>query len=120
MHPFRRATIHCPRCRTTELSDRELRHCTTCEGVWIPNETLAEHVGNMQLDTNPNMVWSVETTRLGLPCALCEHRMEALALFGVPVDRCHSHGAWFDKGQLAETLHRSASHVRPVAKDTSE
>ncbi|HET9483434.1 MAG TPA: zf-TFIIB domain-containing protein [Xanthomonadales bacterium] len=110
--PFRVATIHCPRCRTSELSHGELRHCATCGGSWIPHETLAEHVGTMQVDSNPRLPWAVTTTRLGLPCAVCKHAMEALTLFGVPADRCHSHGAWFDKDQLAEMLHRSAAHVR--------
>ena len=66
----------------------------------------------MQFDVNPRMAWAASNARLGLPCAVCKHTMEALTLFGVPVDRCHSHGAWFDKDQLAEALRRSSAHVR--------
>lgn len=110
IQPFRVATIECPRCRTT-LGDGELRHCSGCEGAWIPHETLVEHVGKMQLD-EPRLAWAAATDRLGLPCPVCRHRMEPLHLFEVPVDRCHSHGVWFDKHELAEALRRSAGHVR--------
>lgn len=65
----------------------------------------------MQLD-EPRLAWSPASDRLGLPCAVCRHRMEALQLFAVPVDRCHSHGVWFDHDELAEALRRSAGHVR--------
>jgi hypothetical protein len=44
--------------------------------------------------------------------------MEPLRLFDVPVDRCHSHGVWFDKDELAAVLQRSGAHVEP--KPTAE
>lgn len=112
--PFRTQVLHCPRCPTTELTAGELRHCTTCKGAWIPEQTLAEHVGAMQVEMRPKLDWEVSKKRIGLSCASCRQTMETLLLFGVPVDRCHSHGVWFDKDELAETLRRSASHTQPT------
>jgi hypothetical protein len=50
--------------------------------------------------------------RIGLPCAVCKHTMETLLLFQIAVDRCHSHGVWFDKDELAEVLRRST--IKPA------
>lgn len=67
----------------------------------------------MQVDLKPKLVWEISNARLGLPCATCGHQMEPLRLFDVPVDRCHSHGVWFDKDELATVLQRSGVHVEP-------
>jgi Zn-finger nucleic acid-binding protein len=116
--PFRTATLHCPRCRTIELTTSdELRHCASCKGSWVPHEVLAEHVSTMQVDVEPKLVWEISNARLGLPCAACAHRMEPLRLFDVPVDRCHSHGVWFDDEELATVLRHSAAHVEPKPED---
>ena len=113
MEPFRTALLHCPRCRGAELTSGELRHCAKCNGTWVPHEVLAEHVSTMQVDVKPKLVWEISNARLGLPCAACTHRMEPLRLFDVPVDRCHSHGVWFDKDELATVLQKSAVYVEP-------
>lgn len=117
--PFRTATLHCPRCPAIALTDGELRHCTRCEGAWIPEETLAEHVSTMQVEMKPTLQWAASTRRIGLPCAACKHTMETLLLFGVPVDRCHSHGVWFDKDEMPEMLRRSAAYVKPAPATTA-
>lgn len=110
--PFRTATLPCPRCRTAPLTGGELRHCPNCQGSWIPEEALHARFTTMTSEIKPQIRWEVTPARLGLPCAACGHTMEALLLFDVPVDRCHAHGVWFDKDELAAVLHRSAQ-VRP-------
>ena len=109
--PFRTATIHCPRCRTVALTDGDMRHCVQCKGSWVPEETLHAHISAMTSEVKPVIDWSVTHKRVGLPCAACKHTMETLLLFDIPVDRCHSHGVWFDKDELAEVLRRSS--VKP-------
>jgi Zn-finger nucleic acid-binding protein len=94
-----------------ELSSGELRHCPRCKGSWIPTEVLHEHVSTMQTRIDPKLVWKRSSQRVGLPCAACHHTMETLLLFEVPVDRCHSHGVWFDADELAEVLRRASTHV---------
>src|SRR5512139_3915212 len=105
--PFRTAPIHCPRCRSTELTPGEMRHCLSCKGAWVPEETLHAHITTMTSELKPKIEWTVTHERLGLRCAACKHTMETLLLFEIPVDRCHSHGVWFDKDELAEVLRRS-------------
>lgn len=112
--PFRTAPIHCPRCRSRELTNGDMRHCTTCKGSWVPEEVLHEHIVTMTSELPPAIEWKVSHARLGLPCAACKHAMEALLLFDIPVDRCHSHGVWFDAGELAEVLRRSTIKPPPA------
>lgn len=107
MELYRTAAITCPRCRTVALSSGDMRHCTQCKGSWVPEETLHAHVSVMTGEAKPRVEWTVTHKRLGLPCAVCRHTMETLLLFDIPVDRCHSHGVWFDKDELAEVLRRS-------------
>jgi Zn-finger nucleic acid-binding protein len=118
MEPFRTVTTQCPRCRSSQLTNGELQHCATCQGTWVSHETLSEHVSTMQVDLKPKLVWEISNARLGLPCATCGHAMEPLRLFDVPVDRCKTHGVWFDKDELAAVLQRSGAHVEP--KPTAE
>jgi Zn-finger nucleic acid-binding protein len=104
--------IHCPRCKAA-LTDGDMRHCMACKGTWVPEETLHAHISVMTSEVKPAVNWEVTHQRLGLPCAVCKHTMETLLLFETPVDRCHSHGVWFDKDELAEVLRRST--IKPAA-----
>jgi Zn-finger nucleic acid-binding protein len=113
MQPFRTATIHCPRCRSVELTGGDMRHCMQCKGSWVPEEVLHSHITTMTAEVKPKVEWTVTHKRIGLPCAACKHTMETLLLFDIPVDRCHSHGVWFDKDELAEVLHRSTIERAP-------
>lgn len=107
MQPFRSAAIQCPRCRTEALTEGDLRHCGRCKGSWVPEEVLHAHIATMTSEPVPDVRWTVTHKRLGLPCAVCKHTMETLLLFDIAVDRCHSHGVWFDKDELANVLLRS-------------
>ncbi|MDQ3333724.1 MAG: zf-TFIIB domain-containing protein [Myxococcota bacterium] len=112
MEPFRTAIIHCPRCRQAELTGGDMRHCMQCKGSWVPEETLHAHISAMTAEVKPRVEWTVTHQRIGLPCAVCKHTMETLLLFQIAVDRCHSHGVWFDKDELAEVLRRST--IKPA------
>lgn len=96
-----------------------MHHCATCGGTWIEEQTLSEHVGTMSNVPPVKLEWSLATDRQGLPCALCRREMEPLLLFGEPVDRCQAHGVWFDKGELAKVLERSAPQ-QSLAVSTGE
>jgi Zn-finger nucleic acid-binding protein len=110
-HPFRHATAPCPRCRKEALDPGRLQRCGTCDGAWLPEDVLADHVGRMQ-HALPHLAWHADE-RPALPCPRCRAGMEPLALFDIPVDRCRGHGVWFDAGELAEVLERSARAERP-------
>jgi Zn-finger nucleic acid-binding protein len=117
--PFRATHHRCPRCRTELRGAGKLQRCPSCEGAWIGEDMLHEHVVTMQLDVNPRLALVHVDDRSSLPCAVCLQAMETLALFEVPIDRCREHGVWFDKDELAEALHRSAQHVKPAPASAS-
>lgn len=110
--PFRTAPLRCPRCPTGQLGEGALRFCGGCRGAWVPDDALHERVSHMQADL-PQLAWRTTPSRPSLPCPECRAKMTAHELFGVPVDRCRAHGVWFDGGELAEVLHRSAA-FRPA------
>lgn len=110
--PFRTAPLACPRCPSSSLGAGALRTCEACQGAWVPEDALHERVSDMQADL-PQLAWRHTPSRPSRPCPECRRMMIAHELFGVPVDRCRPHGVWFDGGELAEVLHRSAAH-RPA------
>ncbi len=108
--PYRTPSLQCPRCKVTALGTGTLRSCGACHGAWVPEETLVAHVSSMQ-SAPPRLHWSV-AIRPALPCARCQQPMETLWLFHVAVDRCRSHGVWFDEHELAEVLRRAHAAER--------
>lgn len=64
----------------------------------------------MTSEPDPKIRWRGIDQRAGRACAACAQPMKPLLLYDVPVDRCDAHGVWFDPGELAEVLHRSAGH----------
>jgi Zn-finger nucleic acid-binding protein len=40
-------------------------------------------------------------------CPVCDETMDEPLVFDVPIDRCESHGMWFDKAELDRVLERS-------------
>lgn len=106
MGAFRRlARMRCPHCRDTELDDATIHRCHRCEGTWIDEHTLLERLAAMQLPEVPRVPeWSEQKREAVRACPECAQRMETVALFGIPVDRCHQHGMWFDDGELAAVL----------------
>lgn len=105
--PFRTPPpLRCPVCPTEKLSAGALHHCTLCEGIWIDESTLSERVAGMRSDRPRHIEWEPMTSS-ERPCAACSEPMDALALYGVPVDRCVNHGVWFDRDELATVLERA-------------
>jgi Zn-finger nucleic acid-binding protein len=90
------------------LSSSQLHRCSTCDGTWIEEAVLAEHVSTLQSSVPPRIAWSISSERRALPCAACREPMEPRVLFGAAVDRCRSHGVWFDAQELTLVLERAA------------
>jgi Zn-finger nucleic acid-binding protein len=112
---FRDRLPMCPTCGTELVSAGSVRGCSTCSGVWVTEQVLTEMVWDLHAgaETEP-LAWQ---PRDGEPrvCPVCEQAMATVTLETVPVDRCRVHGVWLDAGELAATLHRSAS--RPPRAD---
>lgn len=109
--PFREPTLSCPRCHAT-LAAQEASYCSGCHGAWISEQVLVERVATMQR-APAELEWTTET-RATLPCLTCQAPMEPLAVFGVPIDRCRSHGFWFDRDELRQVLYASSQRPQPA------
>jgi Zn-finger nucleic acid-binding protein len=103
----------CPRCGVDLVDAGSVRACERCRGMWLAADVLAEMVNAMQpearwvdLDFEPD-------TRSPIACPSCSKPMATWLLLGVEVDRCDSHGIWFDADELEEVLRDSVEPVGP-------
>jgi Zn-finger nucleic acid-binding protein len=104
--PFREAThfLLCPRCgEILERTIEALAACLRCEGLWITPQGLPPALGAGWPAGRP-LWW-----RNALVCPECsaagsETVMTAEGVEGIIVDRCHAHGLWFDRGEVARLL----------------
>lgn len=108
----------CPRCGVDLIDAGSVRACTGCRGMWIAAGVLAEMVNTMQpeprwvdLDFEPD-------ARPPLACPTCGKPMATWLLLGVEVDRCDSHGIWFDADELEEVLRDSVEPLFVPRVDT--
>ena len=101
-----KAMYTCPRHGTAlvETHSGALRvwHCTTCRGLWLPSGAFHAQVGHVSALGRGRPA--------GLQCPNDGHPLTAVIHRGVEVDVCGScGGVWFDHGELAKVLARSAN-----------
>ena len=108
--------LHCPKCGDTlvETWHRNVNvdYCVKCNGVWV------DHIEERSLlDMTPQGFTIDELKQLRkiyeavstvddsgyVPCPICEQLMQRRnwgGYSGVIVDRCLTHGTWYDAGEL--------------------
>jgi Zn-finger nucleic acid-binding protein len=93
----------CPTCRVALIEAGRTLRCATCDGAWIAEEVL---VGMLQERASMlvELAWQARPDDAARPCAECGAPMQTANLGSVALDRCASHGAWFDAGELAALL----------------
>ncbi len=81
-------------------------HCTTCGGVMVSAQEITDLLRNMDPDEIRPLEEQLRPCEPGIRrrCPRCAAEMEGGLLRGVPLDRCPSHGLWFDGKELAATL----------------
>ncbi len=99
--------LGCPVCPDTALDYRGDRWaCATCAGAFVETVALAAMVEDMA-----QQPWEAPAVS-GAPgeraCPLCEVAMTVDVLEAVTVDRCASHGVWFDDTELQAALHHAS------------
>lgn len=112
---YRDSFDKCPRCGVALVDARSARGCRECGGLWVDEGVLTEMILEM-LPPRPlsRLALAVlDRAEAPMACPSCSERMEAVALHGVPLDRCAKHGIWFDARELEETLRRVAEPDRP-------
>ncbi|MDQ3369097.1 MAG: zf-TFIIB domain-containing protein [Myxococcota bacterium] len=121
--------LGCPACRAPLDPHGARLFCAGCAGVMVTRDELAE----MLRSIDPREPMALEERLTPLPaadrrCPRCETRMDAFALNHIPLDRCTSHGFWFDRDELAGVLQGRTSpasfalenEVRRFAADSFE
>lgn len=103
--------MRCPACSDAVLDKHG--SCHTCQGIWLPDELVHERL-------------SLAFTGGGYSerhCPSCDEKMDEPLIFDVPVDRCPTHGIWFDKAELDQVMARSRiegwhSTAKPKPEDS--
>jgi hypothetical protein len=99
--------LACPACKTTLAYQGDRWACTGCAGLFVESEALVAMIREMAL-----VPWEMPVVT-GSPgerrCPICSTAMQVELLEGVAIDRCASHGVWFDDHELEATLHHASA-----------
>src|SRR5262245_56522177 len=107
--PWRTAQWTCLSCAAelepvVTVAGRFLR-CPSCGGAWVTEGVLSAMLREMTESAVHVQVAPREGDPPGRPCPECRQPMLAVAIGGPHrIDRCDSHGLWFDPVELEETL----------------
>ncbi len=94
--------LQCPVCDAPlEEAGRTFR-CRLCEGAWITEETVVATL-EQRASTLIDLPWQPRQDK-PRPCADCKAEMQTVNLGSVQLDRCPTHGVWFDADELAALL----------------
>ena len=104
---FRDEFAGCPRCGNPLDPGADRVNCESCKGVLIADKHVLQVVVdtiNQPLDALP---LDDRTAREpNLICPACRTPMAPRALYGIAVDRCETHGLWFDGEELAQMMEK--------------
>lgn len=104
---FRDEFAGCPRCGKPLDPGAERTNCESCRGVLIADKYILQVVIdtiNQPLDALP---LDDRTAREpNLICPGCRNPMAPHSLYGIAVDRCETHGLWFDGDELAQMMQK--------------
>jgi len=105
MDPYRTAPppIGCPRCgNALDEVGADVLRCAGCGGLWVDRALLDRTGATWELGTSA--WWRAE---LRCPMAHLEPQLlTPRTAAGFTIDVCPQHGAWFDRGELAQLLAR--------------
>lgn len=94
--------LTCPVCAAPlEEAGRTFR-CTKCEGAWIVEDVLVA-ILEQRASTLVDLPWQPRQDK-PRPCAACKAEMQTVDLGSVNLDRCPTHGVWFDSDELAALI----------------
>ena len=95
--------MQCPVCKTDLQQAGRTFACKGCQGAWVRDEVL---VPLLEQSTNElvELPWQANTEAHSRACPECSAAMATVKLGSVALDRCASHGVWFDKHELSDLL----------------
>ena len=87
--------------------------CDRCEGAWVKDEVLVpmlEQHASALVELN----WQPRQDGPARPCPECGTSMQTVTLGDVALDRCPTHGVWFDNGELSQALDEAKQFRAPA------
>jgi Zn-finger nucleic acid-binding protein len=102
--------LACPACGGA-LEPRGARlFYDACRGALVTRDELVEMLRSIHPDETRTLEQQlVPLTEGSRTCPRCHARMDAFELNHIPIDRCFSHGFWFDRDELAKVLQGDTS-----------
>jgi hypothetical protein len=98
--------LACPACRTRLSFMGDRWGCGACAGMFVENAALVDMVSDIA-----KAPWQLPpvTGALGArTCPVCSKALVTEKLERLEIDRCATHGIWFDGGELAASLERAS------------
>jgi Zn-finger nucleic acid-binding protein len=95
-------TLLCPVCKIGMGLQGHRYVCEQCKGVFVENAALVEMMSAMR--DEPWGLPPAEGPPGARPCPVCAAVMSSERVDAIELDRCASHGVWFDRDELAESL----------------
>jgi Zn-finger nucleic acid-binding protein len=111
------ASLSCPRCEHDLRSEHHqagnTHACFRCGGLFLEGASLKQATLRREVDDLAELSDQIQIAHIDLdphiPCPCCRVTMERGNVGGVDLDRCRTHGIWFDQRELvivAEHLRR--------------
>jgi Zn-finger nucleic acid-binding protein len=110
--------LTCPVCDAPLDEAGRTSRCRLCEGAWISEETLVA-ILEQRASTLVDLPWTQREDK-PRPCAECKAEMQTVDLGSVQLDRCPSHGVWFDADELASLLRQAKKFTTKEMHAVSE
>lgn len=103
-------SLDCPACGAA-LAPRGARlFCEECRGVMVTSDELREMLCSIHPDEKRALEQQLSPLERGSrTCPRCGAQMDAFSLNAIPIDRCFTHGFWFDRDELAQVLQGDTS-----------
>ena len=116
--------MKCPSCGAELDQAGRTYKCKSCDGAWVKADVLVPML-EQSASALVQLPWQANTEAHVRPCPECATPMQSVKLGTVALDRCETHGVWFDHKELAALLKqakqfRTAPHhegiLRTLAK----
>ena len=110
--PLGAGPLTCPECAKPLALDGHLWPCRSCAGVFVENAPFEGMVAEISREP-----WTLPP--IGGPpgprnCPGCQAAMAVERFGDAVIDRCASHGIWFDESELAAVLESNAAPSSPT------
>jgi hypothetical protein len=102
---FRDRTVYCPSCAAGLARAGDRLQCESCGGAQVTDGALIAMLAELAPDDERDLTARLAAaTSPSRRCPCCVAYMTAHVLYDTLVDRCATHGVWFDAGELEQVL----------------